>query len=338
MINHIVGSCFNPRPPLQAGASRHFHCAKLGPCVSILARLYRRALRRTGRPGSVGRTVSILARLYRRALHANGWCDSGPGVEFQSSPAFTGGRFGRGCSVETASPCSFNPRPPLQAGASRSPQHRRRPARVSILARLYRRALQSCGDDCGLHDVFQSSPAFTGGRFGRGFFNFFLGSFNPRPPLQAGASPRGPLARRPSEVSILARLYRRALLGWYLRGTPTPVVFQSSPAFTGGRFTRPTTTTAATPGRFNPRPPLQAGASSRVVADVTAAGSFNPRPPLQAGASYRIVTSGVTSSGFQSSPAFTGGRFELQIGSWRNSICFNPRPPLQAGASHPIVY
>ena len=59
---------------------------------------------------------------------------------FQSSPAFTGGRFPLH-AAEEAGPLSFNPRPPLQAGALVPQVKEWVGARVSILARLYRRAL-----------------------------------------------------------------------------------------------------------------------------------------------------------------------------------------------------
>ena len=131
----------------------------------------------------------------------------------------------------------FNPRPPLQAGASCSSLLTPlRDTVVSILARLYRRALLRVNDPARGEKEFQSSPAFTGGRF---IELSEIGSpalrFNPRPPLQAGASQlsQSCLARykpfqsspaftggrfravlytvEPSVVSILARLYRRAL-------------------------------------------------------------------------------------------------------------------------------
>ena len=157
--------------------------------VSILARLYRRALRRVSAfPGS-RRRVSILARLYRRALRCSRSTSSCSSA-FQSSPAFTGGRFTRfrGPTVHPAR--RFNPRPPLQAGASRGRDLRRRRRRaVSILARLYRRAL--------LFARVSTPP---------------LGIVSILARLYRRALPR---ARRKSsmdsDVSILARLYRRAL-------------------------------------------------------------------------------------------------------------------------------
>ena len=60
-------------------------------------------------------------------------------------------------------------------------------------------------------------------------------------------------------VSILARLYRRALSGRRLERRLTGQLFQSSPAFTGGRLGIPHISLQIY-ASFNPRPPLQAGA------------------------------------------------------------------------------
>ena len=157
---------FNPRPPLQAGASVRVNPPPNSGVVSILARLYRRALR-VGMAllDQFGR-VSILARLYRRALQSLGPQGHSGTTRFQSSPAFTGGRFVRVDACARHFRRRFNPRPPLQAGASSRATGSQWHHEVSILARLYRRALRSrarCSPRRRL--AFQSSPAFTGGRF-----------------------------------------------------------------------------------------------------------------------------------------------------------------------------
>ena len=62
-------------------------------------------------------------------------------------------------------PSGFNPRPPIKAGAPPcSPVASRGLRGVSILARLYRRALRSDGEPAEVSAKFQSSPAYIGGR------------------------------------------------------------------------------------------------------------------------------------------------------------------------------
>ena len=277
--------------------------------VSILARLYRRALPLLSRPTQWANSVSILARLYRRALRCVG-NHAGHPVLFQSSPAFTGGRF---LFLYQRKPYAsgFNPRPPLQAGASMRPLEKR-------LAKL----------------KFQSSPAFTGGRFARSPKRAGTApGFNPRPPLQAGASRvQAQATRSAASVSILARLYRRALPGTTGERVTLPMSFNPRPPLQAGasanvgvperlrcvsilarlyRRALPGITgqADARAGRFNPRPPLQAGASQQ----------YQDRSPYR-GVSilarlYRRALPALTLACpndwlvFQSSPAFTGGRF-----------------------------
>ena len=159
--------------------------------------------------------------------------------------------------------------------------------------------------------MFQSSPAFTGGRFAPAPVGARPGSrFNPRPPLQAGASRSG------------------------TSGRTYPARFQSSPAFTGGRFIwrrqiRHKSDLVSILARLYRR---ALRSSVNVSADVGS--GFNPRPPLQAGASWFVRGALIASFWFQSSPAFTGGRFQRgEGGKSELKHSFNPRPPLQAGAS-----
>ena len=180
---------FNPRPPLQAGASFPVWNGTNIILVSILARLYRRALLSASQDPPASVTVSILARLYRRALRNQ--VDLGQlALQFQSSPAFTGGRFGAtGATLRRGG--TFQSSPAFTGG------------RFDTL---------QAGRDT--HQEFQSSPAFTGGRFADRLdpVGRCAARFNPRPPLQAGASISVRAGRYLAiRVSILARLYRRAL-------------------------------------------------------------------------------------------------------------------------------
>ncbi len=95
-------------------------------------------------PDQIAKNVSILARLCRRAPDIAAWI-SGNLLDglFQSSPAFAGGRDASLPSFGSVS-FSFNPRPPLQAGATLGPYIDSRPTdTVSIVARLIRGARRS---------------------------------------------------------------------------------------------------------------------------------------------------------------------------------------------------
>ena len=278
---------FNPRPPLQAGASVLSYATFPLCRVSILARLYRRALRRrydeimrstwgfNPRPPlqagaslpagdrAVDRPqVSILARLYRRALQdVPGWI----------LPAYNG----------------FNPRPPLQAGASRQAPRHRRLGVVSILARLYRRALREPGTRGRYRRRFNPRPPLQAGA-SVDLLDLLCGlrRFNPRPPLQAGASIA--MARSPQAL----------------------VLFQSSPAFTGGRFrkvpARPKlslqVSILARLYRRALRPPETRQCPRRKEVSILAR-LYRRALPFPMPFTTSLINP------FQSSPAFTGGRF-----------------------------
>ncbi|KAF0219718.1 MAG: hypothetical protein FD174_1731 [Geobacteraceae bacterium] len=132
-------------------------------------------------------------------------------------------------------------------------------------------------------------------------------------------------------VSILARLCRRALHRTTQPMLATPQ-FQSSPAFADGRYTG-----KGTPGmsgrRFNPRPPLQTGATRHKRQRKATGARFNPRPPLQTGATIQDGEAVSLPGMFQSSPAFADGRYTGVGLSKYITGGFNPRPPLQTGAT-----
>ena len=104
--------------------------------------------------------------------------------------------------------------------------------------------------------------------------------FNPRPPLLAG------------ETKVAAAL-------------TDEFVFQSTPAITGGRDMRCSSTAAS-------------------------GMSFNPRPPLLAGETVKSPgRSGVRL--FQSTPAITGGRDRLGGAEWLRAALFQSTPAITGG-------
>ena len=152
---------FNPRPPLLAGETGRRGAGGAGGHVSIHARHYWRA-----------RLPVVMVGM--------------EGMEFQSTPAITGGRDTWLPPVGQPGRC-FNPRPPLLAGET-----------------------ASCSP-CRLFDPFQSTPAITGGRdHPRAGFPASWASFNPRPPLLAGETKGTPMTQPSTDVSIHARHYWRA--------------------------------------------------------------------------------------------------------------------------------
>ena len=227
--------------------------------VSILARLWGRALR-------LGRPFLDAARTFqsspgfgagRYLVFSSSKAVSGL---FQSSPGFGAGRYGmmdRVASYEKAFQSSpgfgagrylqlrnsrrvffgFNPRPALGPGATDLKPYTGSQIVVSILARLWGRALQAVSFPVPDGRLFQSSPGFGAGRyslhavlpvrrqefqsspgFGAGRYGSIPTAradparFNPRPALGPGATSVWALVTRGAEVSILARLWGRALL------------------------------------------------------------------------------------------------------------------------------
>ena len=153
----------------------------------------------------------------------------------------------------------FNPRPPLLAGEPAIPQFAISSYEVSIHARHYWRASHGKIKAWALLNVFQSTPAITGGR----------------------ARPDRHRRYGDHRVSIHARHYWRASLG----GAGMSIardLFQSTPAITGGRAVDRREHRQGA-GSFNPRPPLLAGEPCPASTMVCRASGFNPRPPLLAG-------------------------------------------------------
>ncbi len=153
--------------------------------VSIHARHHWRAMRGAGIREHIQRDVSIHARHHWRAMPKALRVPLAD-VQFQSTPAITGGRcicaYGWGRSW-----LGFNPRPPSLAGDAFGGYLHGCAHKVSIHARHHWRAMpQSSGVCIGLA-MFQSTPAITGGRCQRQLrVGRLLACFNPRPPSLAG--------------------------------------------------------------------------------------------------------------------------------------------------------
>ena len=189
----------------------------------------------------VAAAVSILARLWGRALHhRSGYRSAGP-LSFNPRPALGPG------ATQIAAPfgkvvTGFNPRPALGPGATDDNQERERRNNVSILARLWGRALPYEAGRAIFDPVpFQSSPGFGAGRYILPLFpehTCYAVSILAR--LWGRAlPPAGRMWIKSTAVSILARLWGRALHKkghWaYIPLQP----FQSSPGFGAGRYRIP---------------------------------------------------------------------------------------------------
>ena len=178
---------FNPRPALGPGATTTAGGRFRDAAVSILARLWGRALQ-----GPPGRSWPLCLFQSSPGFGAGRYMrdgiSGGTRNGFQSSPGFGAGRYHIPPSTSTAI-FYFNPRPALGPGATLRPAYCCRRIPVSILARLWGRALRSCAQGGLLLPVFQSSPGFGAGRYssprpGR----YRICSFNPRPALGPGAT------------------------------------------------------------------------------------------------------------------------------------------------------
>ena len=260
MLPVALNSGFNPRPPILAGDAhpgiRHWRRLH----VSIHARQYWRAMRGGGgainsavgafqsTPANTGgrcltgavlansdASVSIHARQYWRAMHVIGRRAIAFGACFNPRPPILAGD-ASAARVPASAPAGFNPRPPIlagDAGADNGAQHH---GLVSIHARQYWRAMQHGQRRLARLQRFQSTPANTGGRClgGVGDGGDGLRRFNPRPPILAGDASLAFGQRFFFVVSIHARQYWRAMRS-HGDQPPRMVVFQSTPANTGGR-------------------------------------------------------------------------------------------------------
>ena len=304
-----VLSCFNPRPQLLAGETANGFDRAARDAVSIHARHYWRARPLQHDLVDYAPGVSIHARHYWRARRLGERAQPSTCV-FQSTPAITGGRDAAG-PVGGAHADRFNPRPPLLAGET-------------------------------------ASGWATG---------FSTACFNPRPPLLAGETLPAPGPTAPIRVSIHARHYWRARpfcgVGtltagevsiharhyWRARHVFTQaadmiLMFQSTPAITGGRDVAPSTAPGTEDVSIHAR--HYGRARRNRICSRPCCPSFNPRPPLLAGETLQRRPEGVTNDVsiharhywrarrttrrcrardvlFQSTPAITGGRDALIV-------------------------
>ena len=234
-------------------------------------------------------------------------------MRFQSSPARGGGCNGSQTSRGVADDDSFNPHPPVGAGATvRRPQ---------------RRARRLC---------FNPHPPVGAGAtksLARQMFVLFR-SFNPHPPVGAGAT----RADRDRTLGAQARFNPHPPVG----AGATPALmetgavaeqFQSSPARGGGCNVFDWTELAPFLAvSILTRPWGRVQRVARSTACRHAVG-FNPHPPVGAGATVESITPMRRRPEFQSSPACGAGATNNSNSNGAHNNCFNPHPPVGAGAT-----
>ncbi len=181
------GRCFNPRPPFRAGDTVSADATQEFYVVSIRARPFERAIPRPGRPRplcpefqsapalSSGRyqrlerahvaqdRVSIRARPFERAIPAAAASDITV-IEFQSAPALSSGRY-MATARASRSASVFQSAPALSSGRYRDHERVRPPAKVSIRARPFERAIPHLCAPIDAGAGFQSAPALSSGRY-----------------------------------------------------------------------------------------------------------------------------------------------------------------------------
>ena len=159
--------------------------------------------------------------------------------EFQSSPGFGAGRYAAEIGAK-AHTVSFNPRPALGPGATRLATDSDADSRCFNPRPALGPGATAATSACNASMVpFQSSPGFGAGRYAGDCSGQGGGTrFNPRPALGPGATLQISSVAAPLDVSILARLWGRALRK-LLCGRLLYASFQSSPGFGAGRYTRP---------------------------------------------------------------------------------------------------
>ncbi len=226
--------CFNPRPPFLAGDAgacrgvvhlqrvsihaRHFWRAMPadqtktvnGVVVSIHARHFWRAMPASSCFGCNRVNVSIHARHFWRAMPPKTRNDAF-GTVFQSTPAISGGRCAHGAVPGGCRAVSIHARHFWRAmhGACRGVVHLQR---VSIHARHFWRAMRWVLAGGRHGNLFQSTPAISGGRCQRAFSRSTKSiCFNPRPPFLAGDALLDGFVDATCQVSIHARHFWRAM-------------------------------------------------------------------------------------------------------------------------------
>ncbi len=179
--------------------------------VSILARLWGRALPVKRRIGTKITSFQSSPGFGAGRYNAKPW-DECIADTFQSSPGFGAGRYnGEWQFMESG--WKFQSSPGFGAGRYIKTVDIIVKFTVSILARLWGRALRSAIYDIRRRSsCFNPRPALGPGAtllYDMGWLS--EEGFNPRPALGPGATRNPPLWMPPSAVSILARLWGRAL-------------------------------------------------------------------------------------------------------------------------------
>ena len=232
--------------------------------------------------------------------------------------------------LTSASPTSFNPRPPLLAGDAWVAQKLNPAIEVSIRARHCWRAMHSAKRRYEPRRTFQSAPAIAGGRCLRlkTYVQESIVSIRARHCWRAMPLDLGAIRQR-QHVSIRARHCWRAMPNKQCHSSP------------------PST-------RFNPRPPLLAGDAAGVGpravgvrVSIRARHCWRAMPGRRepVGHAHRVSIRArhcwramrdepnlpERDVQFQSAPAIAGGRCDAGRHRGRDHRCFNPRPPLLAG-------
>ena len=186
-------SCFNPHPPVGAGATKTTSDKLLSPL-----------------------DVSILTRPWGRVQHSNAVAIASPTRRFNPHPPVGAGATPNDEYDHLRHSC-FNPHPPVGAGATGHRPRMRSANPVSILTRPWGQVqLGECAHCERVRLVFQSSPARGGG------CNIRRRGVPPRHvlvsiltrPWGAGATvPCDPAAARLALVSILTRPWGRVQRG-----------------------------------------------------------------------------------------------------------------------------
>ena len=143
------------------------------------------------------------------------------------------------------------------------------------------------------------------------------GCFNPRPPLLAGETQAQRINHDAALVSIHARHYWRARHRLHALAN-NEVVFQSTPAITGGRdtFWRWLLVTWC---RFQSTPAITGGRDPMTEARAQCNAPFQSTPAITGGRDTTELEQERQDCLFQSTPAITGGR-DLRASEYRDLI------------------
>ena len=138
--------------------------------------------------------------------------------------------------------------------------------------------------------------------------------------------------RPPQRVSILTRPWGRVQRGINGRYCPPMGAFQSSPARWGG-CNQTRRYKSARRKRFNPHPPVGAGATRGELLQMRYGDLFQSSPARGGGCNLALEVDTLTVGGFNPHPPVGAGATESAILARANCARFNPHPPVGAGAT-----